>query len=171
GDMSWALWAPDADAGNRALLKRAGEDSFFSDAPVTSGAFDGDIPSADYSAELGGARRLAGLPPSVILTVGVPRDKTRVLEDAFSDCRLDTRGFDEIDPSACGSIIPSVIVVDATGQQGREFIMELRVDACGRYLPVVALTEDLGPPLGADEALDPQTDPADWVAPLRALMP
>lgn len=168
GHVSWAIWATDLATAEQALTARAGAETFFTDAPFA----DTDQPvSADFSAELGGARRLAGLPAALVLTVGLEPAQAEELGTALSDCRLESRSFAEFPPSACGALIPGVIVVDARGETGRKFIMELRTEACGRFLPVVALTEDGEVPLGADESLDPQTPPGAWVAPLRALLP
>ena len=49
--------------------------------------------------------------------------------------------------------------------------MELKAAACGRVLPVVALTTDAAPPLGADAAVNPDADPATWAEPIRTLLP
>lgn len=166
GQVSWALWATDLATGDRALIARAGAETFFTD---SLGEPEEPV-SADFSAELGGARRVAGLPAALVLTVGLQEQQATELGTALGDCRLESRSFAEFPPSACGALIPGVIVVDATGPTGREFIMELRTEACGRFLPVVALTEGAAPP-GADEALDPDLPPAAWVAPLRALLP
>lgn len=169
GQVSWALWATDLETGEAALTARVGAETFLTDSPFA----EPEQPvSADFSAELGGARRVAGLPAALILTVGVDEQLTEELGAALDDCRLEVRSFAEFSPSACGALIPGVIIVDATGEQGRTFIMELRTEACGRFLPVVALTEGgTNPPPGADEALDPAVSPATWVAPLRALLP
>ena len=70
----------------------------------------------------------------------------------------------------CGGIIPTVVVIDASAQTGKEFVMELRAAACGRFLPVVAVTPDTVVPLGADIALDP-AEPSSWVEPIRRLLP
>jgi hypothetical protein len=159
-----ALWSTDLNSAEHALAERAGAESFFeetaaSDAPV------------DFRAELGGARRLAGLPPSLILAVGLDPTHTRSLEDAFPDCRVESRTLEDLTPDACGALIPTVILVDATAQAGREFVMELRASACGRFLPVAALVGGGEAPLGADVALDPQQGPSGWLAPIRDLLP
>ena len=168
GHVSWAIWAQDLAAAEQALTARAGAETFFTDAPL----FDASEPvSADFSAELGGARRLAGLPAALVLTVGLDTGRADELRAALGDCRLESRSFAEFPPSGCGALIPGVVVVDASGETGRQFIMELRTEACGRFLPVVALTEDGDIPLGADESLDPRVPPGEWVAPLRALLP
>jgi hypothetical protein len=63
------------------------------------------------------------------------------------------------------------MLVDATQQRGLEFVMQLRAAACGRFLPVVAVTGDGVPPLGADTAVEAVQDPKDWVEPIRNLLP
>jgi len=165
GLVQWEVWAADAAAADAAIRQRAGADAFLGDY-----ATDEPFKEADYTAELGGARRIAGLPPSIILTIGVSEDHTRALQGHLSDCRFETRTFDSIKPEMCGAIIPTVVLIDATGQAGKEFVMELRAAACGRFLPVAALTTDSQLPLGADVALEP-TDPTTWVDPIRHLLP
>ena len=165
GLVQWEVWAADAAAAEAAIKERAGADAFLGDY-----AADAPFKEADYTAELGGARRTAGLPPSIILTVGVGEDQARALQGHLSDCRFETRTFDTIAPEMCGALIPTVVLIDATGQTGKEFAMELRAAACGRFLPVAAITTDRQLPLGADIALDP-ADPTAWVDPIRRLLP
>lgn len=168
GQMSWTLWSTDFATGDQALIARAGADKFFTDAPM----FEPDEPgTADFSAELGGARKLAGLPAALVLTVGLDEGRETDLRVALADCRLISKSFAEFPPSSCGALIPGVIVVDASDDTGRHFIMELRTEACGRFIPVVAVTESTDTPLGADEALDPRLPASAWAAPLRALLP
>ncbi|MGI8686324.1 MAG: hypothetical protein ACR2MO_14765 [Acidimicrobiales bacterium] len=169
GQVSWALWAVDFATGDAALTAKATADSFLSDSPFTEYV---EPVSADFSAELGGARRVAGLPTALVLTVGLEEQQAKELGTALDDVRIEHRSFGEFAPSACGALIPGVIVVDAREATGRDFIMELRTEACGRFLPVMALTEGgVNPPPGADDALDPALPPAAWVAPLRAVLP
>lgn len=169
GQMSWALWAVDFATGDAALTAKATADSFLSDSPFTDYV---EPVSADFSAELGGARRVAGLPTALVLTVGLEEQQAKELGAALGDVRMEHKSFGEFAPSACGALIPGVIVVDARQTAGREFIMELRTEACGRFLPVMALTDGgVNPPPGADEALDPHLPPSAWVAPLRAVLP
>jgi hypothetical protein len=163
GLVQWQVWAADAASANAAIAARAGADAFLND-------YTDEFKEADYSAEIGGARRTAGLPPSIVLTVGVDQEETRALQAHMSDCRFETRTFDTITPEMCGSIIPTVVVIDASEQKGKEFVMELRAAACGRFLPVAAITPDMQVPLGADIALDP-VDPNAWVDPIRRLLP
>jgi hypothetical protein len=165
GLVAWDIWAVDKPTAHAALSVRAGDDAFLGD-------YDTDEPfkEADYTAELGGARMLAGLPPSIVLTVGVDEEKTRAVQRHFTDCRFVNHTFDTIQPEMCGAIIPTVVLVDATAPVGKEFVMELRAAACGRFLPVAAVTTDKVVPLGADVALDP-TEPEGWVEPIRHLLP
>ena len=163
GLVQWQVWAADAAAANAAIAARAGADAFLGDYPD-------EFKEADYSAEIGGARRTAGLPPSVILTVGVDEEATRAIQAHLSDCRFETRSFDSIQPEMCGALIPTVVVIDATAQTGKEFVMELRAAACGRFLPVAAVTSERQVPLGADVALDP-ANPTAWVDSIRRLLP
>jgi hypothetical protein len=165
GLVQWEVWAVDAATAANAISERAGADAFLGDY-----ATDEPFKEADYTAELGGARRTAGLPPSIVLTVGVDETQTRMLQGHLSDCRFETRAFDTIQPEMCGALIPTVVLIDATGQTGKEFVMELRAAACGRFLPVAAITTDKQLPLGADVALDP-ADPTAWVDPIRHLLP
>lgn len=164
GLVQWTIWSQDLATAEAALSVRAGHDAFLND-------YDTDgIKEADYSAELGGARRNAGLPPSIILTVGVDPAKATALGTHLSDCRIESRALGEIRPEACGSLIPTLVVVDTTGSEGQEFAMELRAAACGRFIPVVAVSE-AGTPLGADAAVSPAADAAEWAEPIRRLLP
>ena len=163
GLVQWQVWSADTATANAALAKRAGADAFLGD-------YTNEFKEADYSAEIGGARRTAGLPPSIILTVGLAEDDTRALQGHLSDCRFETRSFDAITPEMCGSIIPTVVLIDATEKTGKDFVMELRAAACGRFLPVAAVTPDTQVPLGADVTLEP-ANPAGWVDTIRRLLP
>jgi hypothetical protein len=160
----WTVWAPDAEIGGAELNERAGRDAFLGDetSPVPT--------DADYSAELGGARRLSGLPPSLVLALGVDAATTQDLAAVLPECRFESRALEAVTPDVCGSLLPTLILVDATAQTAREFIMEMRAAACGRVIPVVALTPD-EVPLGADIAVDPATPPLTWVQRIRALLP
>jgi len=165
GFVNWDLWSTDAATMDAELAVRAGADAFLGDYST-----DEPFKEADYTAEIGGARRTAGLPPSIVLTVGIDDDESRALQTHLPDCRFVTRTFDTIQPDACGAIIPTVVLIDARAAAGKEFVMELRAAACGRFLPVAAITSDRQVPLGADIALDPTT-PASWVDPIRRLLP
>ncbi len=165
GIVQWEVWAADEATATQAISTRAGLDAFLGD--YTTGE---PFKEPDYTAELGGARRNAGLPPSIVLTIGVDEDRTRAIEGNLPDCRFINRDFDNITPEMCGGIIPTVVLIDATAQTGKEFVMELRAAACGRFLPVAAVISGTQVPLGADVALDP-ADPDTWVDPIRRLLP
>lgn len=168
GLVPWKFWSTDTATADAALARKAGHDEFLTDAtPDVAGG----IKEADYSAELGGARRNAGLPPSVVLAVGIDEAQADTLRGLLDDCRVEHRAFGEIAPEACGALIPTLVLVNASGSAGSEFAMELRAAACGRYLPVLTLTTDGTPILGADAGLPVSTAPADWVPTMRNLLP
>lgn len=167
GGVGWTLWARDPASGEAALEARIGAESFLEDADGTEPLSAQPVP--DLSAELEGARRMAGLPATVVVAVGVDRAKVNQLQPAMPECRFESVELDTA-LGACGPLQPALVLVDATTQTGREFIMEFRADACGRFLPVVALARD-EVPLGADVALDPDQDPLSWAEPLRRLLP
>jgi hypothetical protein len=164
GPVNWALWAPDLESGEAALDARVREDAFLGD--ESSG-----VPSdPDFNAELGGARRISGLPPSLVLTVGIDPAKVDKLDASLPECKFEARAFNEVTPEICSSFVPTLVVIDATSTEGREFIMELKAVACGRVIPVVAVTSDAAP-LGADAAVDPDADASAWAQPVRSLLP
>ncbi|HEX3392957.1 MAG TPA: hypothetical protein VHS52_00385 [Acidimicrobiales bacterium] len=162
--VAWNVWSLDQATAIADLEARAGEDNFLGD-----GTREPD--EADYSAELGGARRLSGLPASLILTLGVDQGVVESMTAVLPDCRFVSKPLDAVTPDACGSLLPTMMVIDATTPVGREFIMELRAAACGRTVPVVALTDETALPLGADLAFAPESAPINWVQPIRALLP
>ncbi|MEW6153732.1 MAG: hypothetical protein AB1673_07060 [Actinomycetota bacterium] len=166
GFVSWNVWAADLETGQSELARAVTEDSFFENAEYYNPTAE-----TDYTAELHGARRLAGLPTSVILSVGVAQDELDGLEAALGDCVVVPKRFGEIEPDACGSLVPTLILVEASEQVGREFVMGLRAASCSRVLPVVAVTPGAVPPLGADAAVGAGDDPANWAPPIRKLLP
>ncbi len=171
GGASWIVWAPDLATAEANLNARVTRETFFDPAEsVEAGSVGDDAHLVGSSAELGGARRVAGLPPALVLGVGVSEETAARLDAVLEGCSVKTVSF-EAGLDTCSSIIPTLIVVDATGQTGREFIMELRAAACGRFIPVAALSDSDDVPLGAEAVLDPRAEPASWVAPVRALLP
>jgi hypothetical protein len=103
--------------------------------------------------------------------VGLPSEVVAPLEHELSDCRVESRAFGQISPDGCGALIPSLIVIDASDQQGQEFCMQFRAVACGRFIPVLAVTPDAVTPLGADGAVAASDDPHAWIGPIRNLLP
>ncbi|MCA1690792.1 MAG: hypothetical protein LC733_00820 [Actinobacteria bacterium] len=167
GFVSWNLWSVDLPQGEAALAAKATAESFLENRTYFEPARE-----ADYNtAELGGARRNAGLPPSVVLTVGLDQTTVAPLEETLADCRFESRAFGEITPDGCGSLIPTLVLIDASEQQGKDFCMQFRAAACGRFIPVLAVTPDAVPPLGADMAVSSGQDPHAWIQPIRTLLP
>lgn len=161
----WTLWGADPEAAREALRDRVTAESepreFHEDPFQVRG----------MGPQLEGARRLAGLPPTVVVAVGIERDLFHSLEALLPECRFEYRSLGEIAPDACGELGPSAILVDTTTQDGAEFVMELRAAACGRFLPVAAVGMGTTPPLGADIVLDPLSPISSWRDRLRALLP
>jgi hypothetical protein len=166
GFVPWAVWGTDAAAADAALAKAVNEESFFQDTEYYNPTAE-----TDYTAELHGARRLAGLPTSLILSIGLDEERLDKLGAALGDCVFTIKQFGEIEPDVCGSMVPTLILVDATEQRGREFVMALRAASCSRVLPLVGVTADGSTPLGADTGLGADQDPAAWAPPIRTLLP
>lgn len=164
GYVPWDMWAADTASAEAALAARATEESF-----LESGTSRGNG-AGDFATEYGGARRVAGLPPSIVLTVGVDPDRLEPLEELMPECHFIVKAMGEIRPDACGAIIPTVIIVDGTSTAGQEFMMELRAVACGRTIPVLAVTDE-GVPLGANASVSPAAGAPDWVKPIVDLLP
>ena len=173
GSVSWAVWAPDLPTGEERLAERVMGESFLG--PDASGDADsiasGDTESMDFSTELGGARRLAGLPASFVLLVGVTPQEASEVEASLPDCRCVAMAFDEINPDDCETLLPTMIVVDARRPEGLAFISDLRGGVYAKSLPVLAVSATEGTLPGADLALDPVLGPSTWVAVIRSLLP
>lgn len=165
--VGWGLWGPDLATAEADLGARISAESFFDEQAVGAPLDEGP---PDLSTELEGARRMFGLPATVLATVGLDSSQVQQLRAALPECRLEAMSLDTA-PDACGALSPAAVLVDATTGAGREFVMELRASACGRFLPVAALTVDEEPPLGADVALDASRDPLSWSTALRQLLP
>lgn len=163
--IAWTVWARDAGEAERALAGRA--------LPELEGS--GWAPSVRDDPALGDlseefARGLRdGMPTSVVLAVGLDDETVAGLAAALPDCRIEPKSLDEA-IAACGVVVPHLAIVDASTDRGRRVLLELRAEACGRHIPVVALTAE-EVPLGADVALDPRTSPSDWQAQLVELLP
>lgn len=163
--VHWTLWAPDAPRGTAALGARAAPESMPQEwAPSVS-----DDPAlGDLSAEF--ARSLVdGMPVSVVLAVGLDDETVAGLVAAAPGCRVESRRLEEA-VTACGRLVPHLVVVDASGDEGRRFLLEFRAEACGRHVPVAAVTEGDVPP-GADTTLDPRRSPSSWREQLVRLLP
>lgn len=164
GYVPWDMWATSLEHANACLTSRATEDSFLES---RGGSGNG---AGDFTTEFGGARRVAGLPPSIVLTVGVDDKLLAPLEALLPECHIIPRAHGEIRPDACGALIPALMIVDGTSQVGLNFMIELRAVACGRTIPVLAVS-DQGTPLGANSSISPAAPPHDWVKPIAELLP
>jgi hypothetical protein len=159
--VEWAVWGPDRRTAEAALAEWAGRESVPRDLePGDMGVIE------EHGSDFEGARRIADLPPAVLLTVGLPTEQAGALRAALPEYRFEHRPLEPAALVACGELRPTVVVVNATERAGREFVMELRAEACGRFVPVAAVTFEDGPPAGADVALAADRSPGTWRADL-----
>lgn len=165
GFVSWDVWSTDLETGAARLAAAVTAEN-----AMPHGDYYEGVAERDYSSELRGARRLSGLTSSLILTVGVDADRVDRLGQTLDDCTFIAKAFGEIEPDVCGSLVPQLILVEASEQGGKEFVMRLR-SACSRMLPVVAVTPGGDTPLGADAAVPSEQDPDAWAPRLRSLLP
>lgn len=171
GFVEWAVWAADLATGQAAIANAVNDETFFQKGSVGGSWEEPESLDKDYTDEYHGARRLAGLATSLVLTVGLDDRQEERLGTVLDDCQFITKKLGQIEAEACCSLIPTIVLVGATEQYGRDFIMQVRGVACGRYIPVVALTPDASAPLGADIGLLASSDPSTWVEPIRNLLP
>lgn len=178
--LEWHLWATSAERGAEAIAQRVGtETAPPSGAPAgfdlqawdTPGeALTENLPGnfGDISAQFAEAF-LEGMPTPVVVTVGLPADVVTDLKALLPACRVEAQDMGEA-LSACGLLKPDLVLVDAHEDRGRHFILELRGEACGRSIPIVAVTRDPVPP-GANVSLDSTASPLDWHGQLVELLP
>jgi len=164
GYAPWVLWSTDRAAGEADLNARATEESFLEGGPVSGG-----MPEPQNTDHARGGRRVAGMPTRVLLAVGVGDDATVALEDGLADCRIEHRAFGEIAPDECGSLLPTLVLVDATGPTGSEFVVALQASD-GVRAPVVAVTAGSEMRAGADATVDASASPGAWLPLLRDLL-
>lgn len=164
GYAPWALWSTDLATGEADLNAKASEETFLQGGSIIDPPIDFD--NTD-SARV--ARRLAGAASRVVLTVGVSDAHTASLRDGLEDCRLENRDFGEIDPAECSSVLPTLMLVDATGPTGQAFLFELQAAHPVRS-PVVAITTDGAMAAGADATVDASSPPSGWIELLRDLL-
>jgi hypothetical protein len=165
GYAPWVLWSTDLATGEADLNAKATEETFLQSGP--SAAYSADPANFEY---VRGARRVAGDASRVVLTVGVGAAQAEALRDGLADCRLESRAFGEIEPGECGSLLPTLVLVDATGPAGDAFLVEL--DAGARLsASVVAITVGGGIRPGASATVDVADPPEAWAALIRDLLP
>lgn len=169
--IEWTLWAAEAERGQQVLAARTDPDLAAGSAAARSGSAPSvwDHPMlGDLSEEFARSMR-DGMPQSVILTVGLGDKAVADLEGVVPDCRVQGAGFDEA-VAVCGVTVPHLVIVDASTDYGRRFLLEFRAEACGRHVPVAAVTDAEEVP-GADTTLDPQASPGVWRDELVHLLP
>jgi len=162
GAADWTMWSTDATTADAALAARAGRESSLTDAPL------GGVQPLHYAAEMGGARRSAGLPAHVVITVGVDGETAAAMAEQLVDCRVEPRAHGEVGPDDCAQLLADLVLVDATSPPGADFLVDVR--ASGRFIPLVAISAG-GPLLGADATVDPAATPAAWAEHIRSLLP
>lgn len=164
GATDWAVWSTNQTTADADLAARAGVDSFFDDAPAVA-------PSpAVHEAQRGGARRTAGLAPLVIVAVGIDKAAIDVMAGALGNCRIEARGLGAADPESCVSLMPDLVLVDATSAAGITFALGVRATARGASLPMVALGPD-GAWTPADVTISASESPEEWADHIRRLLP
>ncbi len=164
GPVDWKLWSSDLATAEAALAARAGQDSFLDDPGPGRPVLD------DYAAELGGARRSAGLPALVVVTVGVDPAAVETMTEALQGCHVEARAWGEIEAGECAALMANLVLVDATSAAGEAFIAQLRGAPAARLLPVVAVSSGTTV-AGADATVAAGSDPGGWAAHLRDLLP
>lgn len=182
--LTWDVWAHSAERAAEAIARRAGSET--APPPGADGGFDPlfDSPGEPLTENLPGnygdisgefARALLdGMPTPVVVAVGLPGDVVTNLEATLPRCRVESRTLDDA-LSACGVLKPDLVLVDTADERGRRFVLELRAEACGRSIPVVAVDAgdsagDEVPP-GATLTLDARTGPVAWQDELVSLLP
>ncbi len=164
GPVDWKLWSTDLDTAQSALAARAGYDTFLGDAVGSGPRLD------DYAAELAGARRSAGLPALMVLAVGLDPGTIAAMAEALDGCRVEVRGWGEIEPADCAGLMANLVLVDATSAAGEAFVAEVRATPGGCFLPLVAVTAKPAVD-GADTTVDAGSSPLEWAEHVRSLLP
>lgn len=164
GYAPWVLWSTDRATGEAELNAKATEETF-----LEGGSATGPAGQPDSTDHVRGARRVAGNPSSVVLAVGVGDAWIAPLRDGLGDTRVESRAFGEIGPDDCGALLPSLILVDATGPDGSAFL-----DGLGSgpplQAPVVAITAGGQMRPGVDATVDPGDPPGAWTPLIRDLL-
>ncbi len=164
GFAPWDLWSTDRATGEADLNDKATEETF-----LGGGSTSGPLVEAQNTEHARGARRVAGTASRVVLAVGIGEETATRLRHGLSDTRFERRDFGEIQPDDCGSLLPTLVLVDATGAAGSAFVLALRAADSVRA-PVVAITSGGEMKAGADASVDAAASPESWRALLRDLL-
>lgn len=164
GYAPWSLWSTDRASGEADLNAKATEESFLEGSSPSAPA-----PEAQNTDHARGARRIAGAPTRVVVTVGISDHAAAALESGLADCRFEHRDFGDIKPADCGSLLPTLVLVDATAPVGAAFAVDLQAsDAVAA--PVVAVTAGGEMRAGADATVDAAIPAGAWLPLLRDLL-
>lgn len=164
GYAPWVLWSTDLDSGESDLNAKAMQETSLQEPSPGSVAEGSGDP-----AHIRGARRTAGTATRVVLTVGLTDVQTMALSTGLADCRLERRGFDEIEAGDCAPLLPTLVLVDATGSVGSAFVVALQADPIISG-PVVAIVDGAETAAGADATVDAADAPERWLPLLGDLM-
>jgi len=164
GYAPWVLWSTDLETGETDLNTKAMEDTSLQGGPTAGVAAGPGDPAL-----LRGARRTAGTATRVIVTIGLTADQAAPLRTGLADCRVESRSLGEIDPADCASLLPTLVLVDATGPVGDALLVALR-DEQGVSAPVVAITDGPEMRAGADATVDAADEPEVWLPLIRDLL-
>jgi len=164
GYAPWVLWSTDLATGEADLNAKATEETFLENRP----RFDPEDEPANFD-HVRGARRVAGTVSTVVLTVGLDDARAEPLRAGLADCRVETRAFGGIEPGECGALLPTLVLVDATGPAGGAFVADLRAGGA-LDVPVVAVTAGGAMQDGADASLDASDPPEAWLELIRGLL-
>lgn len=187
GYAPWVLWSTDAARGEADLAALvAGDSSFQASTLGATGTADADLASdgpfaasqvgSDAGSEISrvdqidvkGARRTAGAPSCLLLAVGLGEHQATALRRGLVDCTVEVRDLDGISPPLCVALLPTMVVVDATGADGEAFVAELHGGAYGG--PIVAVTAGGAMLDGADATVDVADLATEWVELVQTLM-
>lgn len=164
GFAPWVLWSTDRTSGEADLNAKATEESFLGGEAVT-----GPLVEPQNTDHARGARRVAGSASRVVLAVGVAEGAAAALAEGLADTRVERRDFGDIQPDDCGSLLPTLVLVDATGRTGSRFVLDLQAGDSVRA-PVVAVTTGGVMQAGADATVDAAASPDSWVPLVRDLL-
>jgi hypothetical protein len=164
GYAPWVLWSTDLATGEGDLNAKAGEDTSLQGISPPGPAFASFDP-----AQVRGARRTAGVPTCMVLTVGLSDDQLTPLRDGLFDCQFEHRAFGDIEPDGCAAVLPTVVLVDATATVGQAFLVDLHARH-GVIGPVVAITDGGRMQDGADATVDAADPPDRWLPLVRDLL-
>ena len=164
GYAPWVLWSTDRATGEADLNAKATEESF-----LGGDSASGPVVEPQTTDHARGARRVAGSQSSVVLAVGLGEEAIATLGAGLADTRIEHRDLGGIRPDDCGALLPTLVLVDATGRTGQAFVLELQAGDSVRA-PIVAVTAAGEMQPGADATVDAAAPPESWLTLVRDLL-